>query len=964
MTTEIELDSEQRFVPRVLPWIVAAAAIVLYAVTLNHWVSLHNLATVAKVSDWTWEPEVSNPAYFLVTYPIRWLPSGWIPVVLNLFSAVCAAVTLGLLARSVTLLPHDRTQSQREREPNEHGLLSMRSAWLPPVLAVVACGLQMTFWEQATNGSNEMFDLLMFAFVIWSLLEYRISKRESRLFWMAFIYGLGMASNWAFVGFFPVFLAALIWIQGAAFFKPRFLGRMAACGLAGLLFLLMLPLLATRSDVMDVTFWRALKVPLVYEKNVFFFFPRNVFGLLALTSLLPVFVISIRWASYFGDTSPLGVGLATFMLHVVHGVFLLACVGVTLDPPFSPRHAGLGVPFLTFYYLGALVIGYCAGYFLLIFGVQPFRQKNAVPRLKVVDTAILALVWTVAILITTALPYKNFPQIRATNAGIFKQFVSLIEKKLPPPGAALLSDDQTRLFLVQAGLARSGKERDYQLIGTPFLNYEAYHKYLHKKYPQHWPDQSNTNQSPSVEPLQILRRLINLSTNTPLYYLHPSFGYYFEYFYPEPHGLIFHLLPYPTNSLLAPEPNKKQIAENEEFWKQADWEAFQDLLPLITLPNPTKRGDLFDEQSAKLRVKESPNLNAVQAGVFYSCGLNYWGAEMQRMGDLTAAGVHFKTALKLNPENLVALVNLDFNKDLRAGQPGVVKISKSLEDRLAQYRSWDDVIGKNGPFDEPAFCYEQGRVFQQNSLFRQAAAAFARTRELSPDNGPARIWLARLYVVAHQPEEALRVLKDFQDHPDNLPITSTNRADYLLAKASAILEQKDMCGAQQFLETAIDSHPEDENLLSAALRAYEERGYHSNALALVNHRLQLVPDDPTALLDKGYVFIQMGAYGDAISTLTHLLTLQTNNQFALYNRAIAYVASDKLDNAQQDYETLEKLSPNALLVQGGLADIAWRRKDTNNVVKYYKLYLENANTNTPEARFISQRLKELQGRSP
>ena len=90
---------------------------------------------------------------------------------LNLFSAVCAALTLGLLARSVTILPHDRTDAQRKREHSDFSFLTLGSAWLPPVLAAAVCGLQMTFWENATNYTDEMFDLLLFAFLIWSLLE-------------------------------------------------------------------------------------------------------------------------------------------------------------------------------------------------------------------------------------------------------------------------------------------------------------------------------------------------------------------------------------------------------------------------------------------------------------------------------------------------------------------------------------------------------------------------------------------------------------------------------------------------------------------------------------------------------------------------------------------------------------------------------------------------------------------------
>jgi hypothetical protein len=233
MTTEKRTDPRKNFTPRFLPWLLAMAAFAFYWFTLNRWVSLFNIDYVSRIAGWTWLPEVANPLLFLVTYPLRWLPTPQIPPALNVFSAACAALTLGLLARSVALLPHDRTDAERKRERSDFSFLTTGSAWLPPVLAALVCGWQLTFWEQATNWTGEMFDLLLFASVIWLLLEYRLDEREWRLFLASVVYGAGMAENWAMVGFLPVFIAAIIWIRGFSFFNLRFLGRMVFCGLAG-----------------------------------------------------------------------------------------------------------------------------------------------------------------------------------------------------------------------------------------------------------------------------------------------------------------------------------------------------------------------------------------------------------------------------------------------------------------------------------------------------------------------------------------------------------------------------------------------------------------------------------------------------------------------------------------------------------------------------------------------------------
>ncbi len=298
MTTETRIDPRKNFVPRFLPWLLAAAALAVYGFTLNRWVSLPNLEAVAKISGWTWQPELVNPLLFLVTYPFRWLPAAQVPIALNVFSAVCAAVTLGLLARSVALLPHDRTDAQRRRERSDFSFLTIGSAWLPPVLAVAVCGLQLTFWEHATNFTGEMFDLLLFAFVIWLLLEYRLDERAGRLYLAAAVYGAGMAENWAMVGFLPVFIAAIIWIRGLNFFNLRFLQWMVLCGLAGMSLALLLPTWAVVSGKIPGAFWwLALKSSLAPQYNVLKFYflscihPQQYFEMLVVVTGLPDAVV-------------------------------------------------------------------------------------------------------------------------------------------------------------------------------------------------------------------------------------------------------------------------------------------------------------------------------------------------------------------------------------------------------------------------------------------------------------------------------------------------------------------------------------------------------------------------------------------------------------------------------------------------------------------------------------------------
>ena len=289
-----------------------------------------------------WGPELSNPVYYLVTLPIRWLPASVMPFALNLFSVVCGVLALALLARSVALLPRNRTYDQRVREKAPPSILSIPLAWIPPVFAVVVCALQLTIWEHSTSGSKDVFDLLLLAYIVRNLLEFRVDEKDSWLFKAAVVCGAGMANNWLLFVLFPVFLAAVIWTKRLEFFNPRFLTRMTLFGVAGMLFYLLLPAIHVLSDQQMMNFWQALKTNLVSDKQAFLHFTgfggakKSSLLLLALTSLIPLLVIGIRWPSNFGDPSRMGSAVTAWMFHFAHAALLGLCLWVAFDPVCIP----------------------------------------------------------------------------------------------------------------------------------------------------------------------------------------------------------------------------------------------------------------------------------------------------------------------------------------------------------------------------------------------------------------------------------------------------------------------------------------------------------------------------------------------------------------------------------------------------------------------------------------------------
>ena len=967
MITDAQTDPRRGFVPRFLPWLLAAVALVVYLLSLSYGVSLLNLTAVARASGWMWQPEVFNPVSVVVAYPFHWLPATQIPLGLNLFSAVCAALTLALLAQSVALLPHDRTDAQRRREQSPFSLLTIRNAWLPVVFAVAVCGLQLTFWESATNYTGETFGLLLFAFVIWSLLEYRLEENESRLFLAAFVFGAGMTNDWAMVCYFPAFLTALIWIRGLSFFNLRFLATLTLCGLAGLSFYLLLPLGVTISGKVPITFWQTLHLNLSSQFSVVGAFftngeVRKTLGLLSVSSLAPLLIMSIRWHSSFGDTSQLGRALASLMYHLVHAVLLLVCIWAAFDSPISPREKEPMGSGLTLYYLGALSVGYYSGYFLLVFRRElgtRFQVRGA-PPFNFVNFLAVLLVWLLLVSAVAGLLYKNAPLIQAANNDMLRRYASLSAGNLPPSEGVLLSDDPRYLYLTEAALARDGRANEYVYVETPSLVLPAYHQFLHDKYPKTWPDTFKAGDTNLVNSPQLLALLTTLAKTNALYYLHPSFGFYFEQFYLEPHGLVYRLKPLPSDTLLPPLPDTSEIDENEAFWADAELKAFKPIeLAMAALP-PMESRPWGEQMLAHLHVPPEPNPNAIAAGSIYSRSLTYWGVQLQRAGNLPIAAAHFEAAQKLNPENVVAGINLQFNQSLQSGDKVPVDLAKTTLDQFGRYGSWSALLDLGGAFDEPSFCFGLGLVWARNEYYRQALASFTRVCQLEPDNLPAHLWLAQLYGFNHLPDRALKTVQNIRDQPGKFFLDATNQIQLGFIEAAAYFQKDDLARGTQLLQAEIARNPTNNALLTTATQFFVAKGLYTTALAVIDSRLRNLPDDPDWLFSKSYVCLQLKDYNRAIPVLTQILAQQSDNSTALFNRAIAYLSEGKLDEALADYEKLNRTFTNSFRINYGLGEIAWRKHETNNAIKYYKLYLANANANTAEASNVVQRLRLLE----
>ncbi|HEY0455712.1 MAG TPA: DUF2723 domain-containing protein, partial [Verrucomicrobiae bacterium] len=790
--------STQAFVQRFLPWIVGAAALVIYACTVSRWITFRGAGDLARVVGWEWRPTFFNPLYFILTYPIPWLPASAQLIGFNFFSAICSALSLVMLVRSVALLPHDRTKDQRSLERSEFSLLSLPSAWVPAAFAALIMLFHRGLWENSIIGSVESLDLLIFAYLVRCLLEYRLAPKPSWLMRMAFVYGAGVTNNFALIAFAPAFAVAVVWTVGRKLWNLNLLLKLFLLGLAGLSLYLLLPMIISTSGLEGLTFWEALKMNLGYQKRFVMGYPKLLIFLMSVTSVLPVIFMGIRWPATFGDINAAGNALTNLTMYVIHAIFLLLCIYAAFDTSFSPRELGGGYfAFLPLYYLGALSIGYYSGYFLLTFKPSaPLKawQRPSLLR-RVTNVAVISLIYVVALAVPIALVVKNYPLLQVARGKDLAEFGVLAAKSLPPEGGIILSDDPFRLYTLASALQQQGNASKYVLVETASLNQQLYHKFLRQKYGNRWPElplgAQFANAVPSIYQNQIL---FQLEKTTGLYYLHPSFGYFFESFYATPQHSVSRLRPIPAGEVSGPVMAAPEISENVNYWQALCDSGLKHLL----------RTELKKKRKSKGLQEYVP---AEIVGSYYSQMIDLLGVESQRAGDFATGAACFARAVQLNPQNPCALLNLEYAQARQNGLKALTNFSEKLLNAMAPYQgAVDRLLGDGGPIDEPQFNSVLAGVFERGNNFRQAAQKLLRYLSEFPNELGARASLARVYIEGGNCDKGLELINGIR-HESGVNLKPEERLELVRCEAWGYDCKHDLPAVEKIIQSARAEFP-------------------------------------------------------------------------------------------------------------------------------------------------------------
>jgi tetratricopeptide (TPR) repeat protein len=929
-------DQPPDFVRSRLPWVVAVVALAVYLATLSKWVTLASLPTVATVTGWNWwQPTLVKPLFHAVTTPVRWLPIEAQPLALNFLSALFASITLALLVRSAAILPQDRTREQRSRLHSGDATLDSALRWVPPLLAAGVLGLQLTFWEHATAATGEMLNLLVFAAIVRCLLEFRLSRDDAWLVKLSALYGLGAADNHALVGFFPFALGAIAMMKGRAFASRSFLLPMLAVGVAGLLLYLMPPWMVVSDPDTAGTYFEWLRIELGTQKANLLGFPRSRALLLALVTVVPALLMAVRWPSSFGDTSAVGTVLTNLLLRALHAAFLVIGGWVAFDPVFGVRALGMGVPFLTFSYLGALAVAYYAGFFLLLArgGEEKSWRTESLP-LRGLNHLMAATACVAVIGAPLALAQKNLAAVRAQNGPMLQQFADFGRSMLPER-AALLSE-KPQWLLLQAAAADPLKPAPL-LVDTRWLPSVALHRKLARRHPDRWPklppELPSTNLLNAVQVTQVL--LAAARSNAPVY-LHPVWGApFFETHHPVSRGVVHTLQRYEPGVMSPPPMAPSMVGANQGLWLAA----FANFRAV--------------ETAQRWKAPDAPFV----AGM-YSQALNTWGVELQRLGRLEEAQRAFTACVQLTT-NPAARLNLDVNAALRAGRPAGTNFTVRAGEVVRDSGTWWSLYNTHGPLDEPYFLLQLGRALQDTAFHRQALEQLHRAQALEPGSFAIAYTIAESLIQAHRTDAAEAQVRALRTTPAFQTEAQANEAALLRIDALAQLQRTNFATAALLLAKARALQPRNVAVLETLSQVQMISGRNAESAATLEAQLALVPDDVRALANLGGVFGRMGQHERAVAVLDRALKLQPAHVNSLINRGMANFSIGRLDDADRDYAALVKAEPLLPAGHFGLAEIALKRNQADAARRHFERGLRLAAPGAPDAQRAAEQLKKL-----
>jgi tetratricopeptide (TPR) repeat protein len=193
---------------------------------------------------------------------------------------------------------------------------------------------------------------------------------------------------------------------------------------------------------------------------------------------------------------------------------------------------------------------------------------------------------------------------------------------------------------------------------------------------------------------------------------------------------------------------------------------------------------------------------------------------------------------------------------------------------------------------DPDARFENGVVDEKLGKNREAGQFYQSTIEVSPDHLGARTNLGRLYLVAGAPDQTLETIQTaLEKHP--------NDSELLALRAAAHVQKKDVAAALPDAERAVQLDPANEDAVSALAGIYVDAKSADKAQTLLEESVKRIPATVGLRLALAQVYSEENRPADVERVLLDIVRLQPDAMANRVRLAQFYARQNQPDAAER-----------------------------------------------------------------
>ena len=296
---------------------------------------------------------------------------------------------------------------------------------------------------------------------------------------------------------------------------------------------------------------------------------------------------------------------------------------------------------------------------------------------------------------------------------------------------------------------------------------------------------------------------------------------------------------------------------------------------------------------------------------------------------------YYDLALKTEPENYELLANKALTLHAMNNYVASIEIYKTLLEKQPNERLEQNLTSAS-------IAYGYDLLNKQD--FGQAILYFEDAVELNPLEASAFFGLA-------QANEKMGCVDNALKNYEKAASLAPENKEYNVALKDFSDTHKP---EQQVNEQAVSY----DSLIKSGDEAYKEQKYNE-AIDLYTKAVVFIPQDKVTMLKIANIYKLLGNNAKALSFYDKVLTIDSNNVDAYFNKGLVLASQKNYDESIQCFETVIKLSPDYPYAYYSLGLAYEQKEDTDKALEYYYLY-SGLEKDEKMLNIVNQKIKQLE----